>query len=71
MEELAGLARLISPNQGRVGIDPQLAARLDDYRARFPAAAKKIRPRHADMPYRTLLTLIGARLEAILEDDHA
>ncbi|MGN6738277.1 phosphoenolpyruvate carboxylase [Dyella sp.] len=71
MEDVAGLARLLSQTQGRVAIDPQLAARLDDYRARFPAAAKKIRPRHADMPYRTLLTLIGARLEASLEDDHA
>ena len=71
MEDVAGLARLLSQTQGRVDIDPQLTARLDDYRARFPAAAKKIRPRHADMPYRTLLTLIGARLEASLEDDHA
>ncbi|HET6433400.1 phosphoenolpyruvate carboxylase [Dyella sp.] len=71
MEDVAGLARLLSQTQGRVEVDPQLAARLEDYRARFPAAAKKIRPRHADMPYRTLLTLIGARLEASLEDDHA
>ncbi|MFK2903034.1 phosphoenolpyruvate carboxylase [Dyella ginsengisoli] len=71
MEDVAGLARLLSQTQGRVAVDPQLTARLDDYRARFRAAAKKIRPRHADMPYRTLLTLIGARLEASLEDDHA
>lgn len=71
MEDVAGLARLLSQTQGRVAVDPELTARLDDYRARFPAAARKIRPRHADMPYRTLLTLIGARLEASLEDDHA
>ncbi|HEX5304479.1 MAG TPA: phosphoenolpyruvate carboxylase [Dyella sp.] len=71
MEDVAGLARLLSQTQGRVAVDPELTARLDDYRARFPAAAKKIRPRHADMPYRTLLILIGARLEASLEDDHA
>jgi len=30
-----------------------------------------VRPRHADMPYRSLLTVIGARLEATLADDHS
>jgi phosphoenolpyruvate carboxylase len=42
--------------------------RLADYRQQFPRAAATIRPRHADMPYRCLLTLIGARLEATLDD---
>jgi len=69
-EDVAGLARLLSQTEGRVAVSPELLARLEDYRARFPAAAKRIRPRHADMPYRTLLTLIGARLEATHEDDH-
>lgn len=69
MADVAGLARLLSQTEGRVGVSPQLLDRMEDYRARFPAAAKKVRPRHADMPYRTLLTLIGARLEATHEDD--
>ncbi len=69
-QDIAGLARLLSQTEGRVDVSPELLARLEDYRARFPEAAKKIRPRHADMPYRTLLTLIGARLEATHEDDH-
>ncbi|MEW5836987.1 MAG: phosphoenolpyruvate carboxylase [Pseudomonadota bacterium] len=69
-EDVAGLARLLSQTEGRVAVSPELLARLEDYRARFPSAAKKIRPRHADMPYRTLLTLIGARLQATHEDDH-
>ncbi|WP_426662313.1 phosphoenolpyruvate carboxylase [Rhodanobacter aciditrophus] len=68
--DVAVLARLLSQTDGRVQVDPRLRQRLDDYRARFPQAAARIRPRHADMPYRCLLTLIGARLEATHEDEH-
>jgi len=68
--DVAALARLLSQTEGRVQLDPRLRQRLDDYRARFPQAAARIRPRHADMPYRSLLTLIGARLEATHEDGH-
>jgi phosphoenolpyruvate carboxylase len=68
--DVSGLARLLSQTDGRVPVDPSLQQRLDDYRARFPVAAQKVRPRHADMPYRSLLTLIGARLEATHTDDH-
>ena len=71
MADVAGLARLLSQTEGRVAVSPELLARLEDYRSRFPEAAKRVRPRHADMPYRILLTLIGARLEATHEDDHA
>jgi phosphoenolpyruvate carboxylase len=69
--DVAGLARLLSQTEGRVGVDAELIARLADYRMRFPQAAARIRPRHADMPYRCLLTLIGARLEATGENGHA
>jgi phosphoenolpyruvate carboxylase len=62
--DVASLARLLSQTAGRVVVDRALTARLADYRERFPQAAARIRPRHADMPYRCLLTLIGARLEA-------
>jgi phosphoenolpyruvate carboxylase len=51
-------------------VDDTLALRLADYRARFPEAAAKVRPRHADMPYRGLLTVIGARLAATHDDNH-
>lgn len=70
MEDIAGLARLLSQTEDRVEVDSALARRLFDYRVRFPEAAAKVRPRHADMPYRSLLTVIGARLEATHEDDH-
>ncbi|EIM02873.1 phosphoenolpyruvate carboxylase [Rhodanobacter sp. 115] len=70
-DDVTALARLLSQTEGRVGVDPRLAERLADYRKRFPQAAAQIRPRHADMPYRSLLTLIAARLQATHEDDHA
>ncbi|OOG36378.1 phosphoenolpyruvate carboxylase [Rhodanobacter sp. C05] len=68
--DVAGLARLLSQTESRVAVDTELQQRLDDYRARFPAATKTIRPRHADMPYRCLLTVIGGRLEATREESH-
>jgi phosphoenolpyruvate carboxylase len=70
LSDVATLARLLSQTEGRIAVDPRLQQRLGDYRARFPAAAARVRPRHADMPYRCLLTLIGARLEATGEEGH-
>ncbi|MHA6205200.1 phosphoenolpyruvate carboxylase [Dyella soli] len=70
IEDVAGLARLLSQTEGRVAVDSALARRLADYRVRFPEAAAQVRPRHADMPYRGLLTVIGARLEATHDDNH-
>ncbi|WP_243039015.1 phosphoenolpyruvate carboxylase [Dyella sedimenti] len=70
IEDVANLARLLSQTEDRVAVDSALAQRLSDYRVRFPGAAAKIRPRHADMPYRSLLTIIGARLEATHDDNH-
>ncbi|HZX72334.1 MAG TPA: phosphoenolpyruvate carboxylase [Rhodanobacter sp.] len=68
LADVATLARLLSQTESRVAVAPALQQRLADYRERFPQAAAKIRPRHADMPYRCLLTLIGARLGASLDD---
>ncbi|MFC5739998.1 phosphoenolpyruvate carboxylase [Dyella tabacisoli] len=68
--DVAGLARLLSQTEGRVALDTSLVERLADYRARFPGAAAQVRPRHADMPYRSLLTMIGARLQATDDDTH-
>ena len=38
--DVAGLARLLSQTESRVAVDTELQQRLDDYRARFPAATK-------------------------------
>jgi phosphoenolpyruvate carboxylase len=69
--DIDGLARLLSQTDDRVDFDPSLLERLAIYREQFPRAAAAIRPRHADMPYRCLLTLIRARLECTLEESHA
>jgi len=68
-EDVAALARQLSQTEGRVAVSAALKARLDAYRRSFPEAAARIRPRHADMPYRCLLQLIGARL-ALTAEDH-
>jgi phosphoenolpyruvate carboxylase len=68
-EDVAALARLLSQTESRVAVSAALAQRLADYRERLPVVAAQIRPRHADMPYRSLLTLIGARLQATRGDD--
>lgn len=69
LEDIAALARQLSQTDGRIGVAQALRARLADYRERFPSAAEKIRPRHADMPYRCFLVLIGARLAATRDDE--
>lgn len=61
--ELQQLARLLTQSLSEIGVSSQVMARLADYRARVPAAAK-LKARYDDMPYRQLLILIGARLAA-------
>ena len=68
-EDVDRLARQLSQTESRVAASAALRARLADYLARFPVAAAQIRPRHADMPYRCLLQLVGARLA--LTDDQS
>ncbi|UPG85196.1 phosphoenolpyruvate carboxylase [Luteibacter aegosomatis] len=68
VEDVNALGRLLSQTDDRVKLDPALGKRLDAYRATFPAAAERIRPRHADMPYRSFLVFVAARLEATLDD---
>lgn len=62
--ELVALGEILSQSLSRVDVSPGLSARLEDYRARLPEAAAKLHPRHADMPYRNLLTLMHERLWA-------
>jgi hypothetical protein len=66
--ECAQLARLLTQTLDRVGVSAAVLERLDTYRTLLPQAAAKIRPRHADMPYRNLLHLVGARLAASAHD---
>ncbi len=62
--ECTQLGRALSQTSDRVAVEPALLARVADYRAALPDATAQIRPRHANMPYRVLLQLIDARLDA-------
>ncbi len=66
--EVTSLARLLSQSVGRIHVDAAVLARLEAYHGLLPDAAARLRPRHADMPYRGLLGLIDARLAATADD---
>ncbi|MGH8234036.1 MAG: phosphoenolpyruvate carboxylase [Rhodanobacteraceae bacterium] len=68
ISECARLERLLSQTDDRVSVSDALRQKLDNYRGLMPEAAASIRPRHAGMPYRCLLTLMRARLEATATD---
>ncbi|HEX7341231.1 MAG TPA: phosphoenolpyruvate carboxylase [Rhodanobacteraceae bacterium] len=65
--ECAHLAHLLSQTDDRVTVSAALRERLDACISMLPAAAGRIRPRHHNMPYRCLLTLMGARLQATVD----
>jgi phosphoenolpyruvate carboxylase len=62
--EVGVLARALSQTLDHAEVDTAVLARIADYRQRLPAAATALNPRYGDMPYRTLLTLMRARLAA-------
>ncbi|KAF1685968.1 phosphoenolpyruvate carboxylase [Pseudoxanthomonas broegbernensis] len=68
LKELQQLATLLTQTISVVAVDPQVLAQVERYRALLPEAAAAARPRHADMPYRLLIDLMRARLQATLED---
>lgn len=66
--ELSRLERMLSQTLGRVQVNTAVLAAVAHYRELLPAAAARIRPRHQDMPYRCLLRLMAARLQATQND---
>ena len=62
--DVARLSVVLSQSRARVGVDAGIQDRIAAYSASLPAAAAKLRPRNADMPYRQLLALMSARLQA-------
>ena len=69
--DLRALAELLSQSTVRVQVDDAVLATLDAYRDRLPSDAAALKPRHADMPYRNLLTLMEARLAATAREEPA
>jgi len=68
IEDVGALGRLLSQTEDRVKLSDGFRARLQAYRDRFPEAAARIRPRHADMPYRAFLTFVAERLDTTLHE---
>jgi len=66
--EVAGLAERLSQSLSRVGVDREVLDRAEQYAALFPEDAEVVPPRHRNMPYRVLLQLMAARLEATEQD---
>jgi phosphoenolpyruvate carboxylase len=60
--ELKKLEIKLSMSLTRVAASNALLARLEELARRFPDAFKSLKPRHQDMPYRRLLTVLSHRL---------
>lgn len=56
------LAQLLSQSASRIGVLPELQARVDQYITLIPGAQAVTPARHDRMPYRVFLTQIGERL---------
>lgn len=67
--ELAALYRQLSQSQGRVGVSAAVRERIGEYARTFPRAYRSIPARHRQMPYRVLLQLIMARLQATMRNE--
>ncbi len=69
LPEVRRLARRLSQSSSRVAADAEVTGRIADYAGRFPDAMAGVPARHRQMPYRILLSLIAARLEATRDGD--
>lgn len=67
--ETAELARRLSQSGTHTGVSSAVRERVATYRAQFPQALAAIPARYHDMPYRVLLGLMSARLDATRRDD--
>jgi len=67
--ETLELARRLSQSSSRVQVDAAVLRRTEEYGSRFPDARDAVPPRHRDMPYRVLLRLMAARLQATSRDE--
>ena len=68
LPEVAGLGRYLSQSLSEVGVSAAVTEQLERYARRFPDVQRDIPERHRDMPYRCLLRMISARLEATLAE---
>jgi len=62
--DLRALASILTQSLSRVQVDDAVFARIQAYSQQLPQAVAGFKPRLADMPYRHLLDLMGAKLAA-------
>ncbi len=67
-QEVGLLARQLSQSLSRIAVDDEVLARIDRYTPLFTDAITAIPTRHRGMPYRVLLQLMAARLDASARD---
>ncbi|MEM8548445.1 MAG: phosphoenolpyruvate carboxylase, partial [Pseudomonadota bacterium] len=67
--ECATVAGKLSQCRDRVTLDPAIDTKINNYREHFSKAWGEIPNRHREMPYRVLLKLIQARLQATYDDE--
>ncbi|MEM1439800.1 MAG: phosphoenolpyruvate carboxylase [Pseudomonadota bacterium] len=67
--ECSTVAGKLSQSRSRVPIATEIDARIEDYRHHFSKAWGSVPNRHRVMPYRVLLKLVQARLQATYDDD--
>lgn len=65
LKDLKRLASRLSQSLHLVDADEELLKRLGRYRKLFPQTAASIPKRYDDMPYRSFMTLVAARLKAL------
>lgn len=66
--EVRELAEHLSQSRSRVEVSAAIDVRIAEYAVMLPGVVDSIPERHRDMPYRVLISLMGARLHATLQD---
>ncbi len=67
--ECGKLSTKLSQSSNRIGVDPALLDRIEEYREVFQNAYHAVPLRHRDMPYRVFLRLVQERLQSTYDDD--
>jgi phosphoenolpyruvate carboxylase len=68
-QEMATLYRQLSQSRSRVNINPVIHDTINTYKTLFPTVFQNIPARHQNMPYRVLLHLMRARLQATEKEE--
>lgn len=66
--DVVRLSKQLSQSTSRIGVSRTVSERIEAYRKLFPSTYDDIPGRHLDMPYRVLLRLMAARLDATAAD---